>query len=85
VTDLITWLRAQLDWAETDASEDHTIGCKVRDLPPGVDDYPDEGIDSTNPDACDCPVRPRLLDVKAKRAILDEYEAMATWRSGGRD
>lgn len=67
MSDLVTWLRKQLDWAEVDAAEDHILGCKTHDrcADPEVDP------DFTDLSECDCPARARLLDVEAKRRILD--------------
>lgn len=73
MTDLVTWLREQLDEDERDARECHTFGCAIRDE--AMEDVNFDGqADLTNPDKCSCPVRRRLLDVAAKRAILDRYK-----------
>jgi len=66
MSDLITWLRSQLDEDENDASTSHQLLCDIYDL-----DVDLNGGDPTDPQVCTCRVRRRLLDVASKRAILD--------------
>lgn len=62
MTDLITWLRAQLDTDALDAPDTHSIDCAVR-----------YGV-AGSPGDCDCGAPTRVLrQVQAHRAILDDY------------
>ena len=62
MNEILSFIRTQLDTAERDAYDVHSIDCAIHNS------YPDSRID------CDCGVPDRLLrQVQAHRAILDEY------------
>jgi hypothetical protein len=66
--DLVDWLQAQLDDEERGASEGHERGCAIHKI---VDsDLYDNLVD---PDLCNCRVRHRLLDIGARRRLLEDY------------
>jgi len=87
--DLIAFVRRALDADERGVSGRHTFGCSIRD--PAYADTPAD-VDLTDPDLCSCPVRERLLDVRAKRRLLAwldvvdrflDQEPMDYYRLGG--
>lgn len=71
MTELITWFRAQLDTAERDAYDVHSIDCAIHHS------YPDSRID------CDCGWPDRLVrQVQAHRAILEQHQPEEGWAHG---
>jgi hypothetical protein len=64
-SELVIWLEVQLDDEEREAAADHEPRCSVHAGRDG---------DLLDPDLCNCRVHHRLLDIAAKRRLIDDYE-----------
>lgn len=75
MSELVAWLKAQLDEDEDIAEGEHADECAANLH--GLTDAQLYESSESHIQRCSCPVRRRLLDVVAKRALLAE---IADWR-----
>lgn len=72
MSDLVTWLRAQLDEDEASLDDVHSDSCESRPDPDGASWVRQHG-------PCDCGWPAQLLaEVEAKRALLDAFDEPTT-------